>query len=179
MHGTIDVDQIWLATPGLATAGGNAKFTGLAQPGASVQIKKDGTVVGGPVNANAADGTFTVVIPAIPGDYVAFDGTYTSTPVTHLRVKPKLTVAKGKIRKGLWNVAVKAAPNQKGATAVFERKKGVGWAKLGSKAFGASSKATLKIKIPKGKSSLRVRIKFSHSPNGYAAATTASFVLKR
>jgi hypothetical protein len=88
-------------------------------------------------------------------------------------------VSKGKIRRGFWNVAVKATPNQKGATAVFERKKGIGWAKLGSKAFGRSSKAALKVTIPKGKSSLRVRVRLTKPQHDYSPATSASFVLKR
>lgn len=179
MHGTIDVDQIWLATPGMATFGGNATFTGLAQPSATVHIQKGGVDVVTPVVANAASGAFTAFVPAIPGAYVAFDGTYTSTPATHLRVKPKLTITKRKVRRGVWSVVVKAAPNQKGATAILDKRKGYGWAKLASKTFGPVSKAAFTVRIPATKSQLRVRIRLTHPKNGYSPATSASFLLKR
>jgi hypothetical protein len=180
MHGTIYVDEIWLATPAMATAGGAAKLTGLAQPNATVQIRKGGADVGVAVTANAATGAFTAFVPALPGsDYVAFDGVHTSDPAVTLKVKPKLTITKRKVRKGVWAVSVKAAPNQKGATATVDRKKGFGWAKLASKSFGASSKAAFTVKVPTSKSQLRVRVRLTKAQNNYSPATSASFVLKR
>ncbi len=131
----------------------------------------------------AANGTggYTVLVgrPTLaPGLYRANDGTNDSRLV-QLKVKPKLTITKGKIRRGLWRVVVKAAPNQHGATAVIDRKKGFGWAKLASKSFGLSSKATFTVQIPAGKSQLRVRVRLTNAKNGYSPATSASFVLKR
>jgi len=179
MHGTVAVHDIWLGTPATATFGANAKFTGLAQAGANVQIETaGGTPVGNPVVANGL-GLYTVLIPGLaPGFYRADDGTHESTNVK-LSVKPKLTIAKGKIRRGVWRVSVKAAPSQTGATAILDKKKAVGWAKLASKTFGAASKAAFIVRIPAGKSQLRVRIRLTHPKNGYSPATSASFVLKR
>ena len=182
MHGTVAVYDIWLGTPPLTSFGSNAKFTGLAAAGANVQIETaaGAPVVGGQVTANGL-GAYTVLIPNLePGFYRADDGTHESTNVK-LSVKPKLTITKGKIRRGLWRVVVKATsqPNQAGATGIIDRKKGFGWAKLASKSFGAQSKAIFTVQIPAGKSQLRVRVRLTNPRNGYSPATSASFVLKR
>ena len=181
MHGTVAVYDIWLGTPATATFGSNAKFTGLAHAGANVQIETAaGAPVGNPVVANGL-GAYTVLIPDLPPGFYRADadaGTYESTNVK-LSVKPKLIITKGKIRRGLWRVVVKAAPNQAGATAVIDKKKGFGWAKLASKSFGAQSKAIFTVQIPAGKSQLRVRVRLTNPRNGYSPATSASFVLKR
>jgi plastocyanin len=181
MHGTVAVYDIWLGTPPMITFGSKAKFTGLAAVGTNVSIEDaDDIQVGGPVPAGAT-GAYTVLISDLkPGSYRADDGTHESANVT-LKVKPKLTIAKGKIRRGLWRVVVKATsePNQQGATAIVDRKKGFGWAKLASKQFGLSSKATFTVQIPAGKSQLRVRVRLTNPKNEYSPATSASFVLKR
>lgn len=180
MHGTVAVYDIWLGTPATTTFGSNAKFTGLAEANASVHIENADDFSKGQVTANGL-GAYTVLIPDLePGLYRADDGTHESTNVK-LSVKPKLTITKGKIRRGLWRVVVKAtsSPNQHGATAVIDRKKGFGWAKLASKSFGLSSKATFTVQIPAGKSQLRVRVRLTNPKNGYSPTTSASFVLKR
>jgi plastocyanin len=181
MHGTVSVYDIWLGTPAITTFGSNAKFTGLAQANAGVHIETTtGVQVGTDVTATT-QGVYTVLTTAPPpGFYRADDGTHESTPVK-LSVRPKLTIAKGKIRRGLWRVVVKATsvPNQTGATAIIDRKKSFGWAKLASKSFGLSSKATFTVQIPAGKSQLRVRVRLTNPKNGYSPATSASFVLKR
>jgi plastocyanin len=179
MAGTIAVWNVWLGDPAVATYGSKARFTGLAHASASIQIEKsDGTPVGAPAPASGS-GAYTALVSGLaPGLYRANDGTYLSRTVT-LKVKPKLTITKRKVRKGVWAVSVKAAPNQKGATATVDRKKGFGWAKLASKSFGASSKAAFTVKVPTSKSQLRVRVRLTKAQNNYSPATSASFVLKR
>ena len=165
----------------MATFGSNAKFTGLAHVGANVQIE---TAAGAPVGRPSRRQRAGRVHGAHPRTRAgplpcgADAGTHESTDVK-LSVKPKLTITKGKIRRGLWRVVVKAAPSQTGATAIIDRKKGFAWAKLASKSFGLSSKAMFTVQIPAGKSQLRVRVRLTNAKNGYSPATSASFVLKR
>ena len=180
MAGTVAVWNLWLADPPVATYGSNAKFTGYAQAGAtSVQIEEaDGTPIGSPAPVSGTGGYTALLGGLAPGTYRAHEGSNISRLV-ELKVKPKLTITKGKIRRGLWRLVVKAAPNQHNATAIVDKKKGFGWAKLASKSFGAQSKAIFTVQIPAGKSQLRVRVRLTNPRNGYSPATSASFVLKR
>jgi plastocyanin len=175
MTGTVTVADLFLQGPvGPLAAGRSASFSGLAPENSVVTLERVG---GGAVTTAqaGADGRFSAVVPGIPGQYRATAAGRTSA-VVRVTVRSKATIAAR--RAGTRAVVTVAAkPNQRGGTVVLERRRGRGWARVGSKRLNTASKAVFRTAIPRGRTTFRARL--TKPAAGYTKATTRSLTVRR
>ncbi len=167
MFGKVSVYDIYLQGPASASLyGGTAKLTGLAPAMATVTVNRVGGGTVATVNAGAT-GAFSATIPAVPGQYQAVTGAFTSSPV-RVNVKAKVTIA-ARRAPGRAIVTVKARPNQAGAKVALEKRKNGRWVRVASTRLGSASKTVFR--IPRS-GTLKLRARMLGGKNGYSAGTS-------
>ena len=167
MTGRVIVAPVHLAGPAATlNHGASARFTGLAQPGASVTIHSaDGTVVA-PATAGF-DGGFTASVPMVrPGTYYASSGAAESARVK-VAVRPRLALKSRRSGSRLV-LSVAATPAQAGAPVVVQRRAGSRWVKIAGGRLNASSKATFRV----ARKTMKIRARTTRGVRGYTAATS-------
>ena len=175
MTGTVTVADLFFQGPaGPLAPGRNASFSGLAPENSTVTIERVGA--GAVTTAQAgADGRFSAVVPGVPGRYSATAAGRASSVVS-VRVRSTLAIAAR--RAGTRAVVtVVAKPNQRGGTVLLERRRGRGWARVGSKRLNTASKAVFRTAIPRGRTTFRARL--TKPAAGYTAATSRSRTVRR
>ena len=178
MQGTVRVHEIWLGAPAApALHGTSVKLSGLAPEGTEVTIERlvDGTWTPLTTLVAAEKGVFSHLVPALLADYRA-TMTGAESETTSVKVKPRVTLTKKRLRFKRTRVTATAAPNRAGAMTVLQRRTPLGWKAIASKRLGTNSKAAFVVRPPKGTWRIRALVKAS---NGYAANQSGAIIVKR